>query len=87
MELTKEDRFPYFYAWFGMNKAFANELAVLALPPLNTLSFVIFQEIPGISQDELSKLIGGNKNNASSLVKRMTSSGLIARKPNKVISV
>ena len=85
MELTKEDRFPILLrgAWFGMNKAFRERIGSLGL---TTSQYTILRNLsgnPGISQDELAKLIGGNKNNASSLVKRMTSSGLIARKPNK----
>ena len=85
MELTKEDRFPILLrgAWFGMNKAFRERIGSLGLTTSQYTILRNLSENPGISQDELAKLIGGNKNNASSLVKRMTSSGLIARKPNK----
>ena len=85
MELTEDDRFPILLrgSWFGMNKAFRERIGSLGL---TTSQYTILRNLsgnPGISQDELAKLIGGNKNNASSLVKRMTSSGLITRKPKK----
>ena len=85
MELTKEDRFPILLrgSWFGMNKAFRERIGSLGLTTSQYTILRNLSENPGISQDELAKLIGGNKNNASSLVKRMTSSGLITRKPKK----
>ena len=85
MELTEEDRFPILLrgSWFGMNKAFRERIGSLGLTTSQYTILRNLSENPGISQDELSKLIGGNKNNASSLVKRMTSSGLVNRKPKK----
>ena len=85
MELTKEDRFPILLrgAWFGMNKAFRERIGSLGLTTSQYTILRNLSENPGVSQDKLAKLIGGNKNNASSLVKRMTSSGLITRKPKK----
>ena len=85
MELTKEDRFPILLrgSWFGMNKAFRERIGSLGLTTSQYTILRNLSENPGISQDELAKLIGGNKNNASSLVKRMNSSGLITRKPKK----
>ena len=85
MKLTKEDRFPILLrgSWFGMNKAFRERIGSLGLTTSQYTILRNLSENPGISQDELAKLIGGNKNNASSLVKRMNSSGLITRKPKK----
>ena len=82
---SEEDRFPILLrgAWFGMNKAFRERISGLGLTTSQYTILRCLYENPGISQDELTKLIGGNKNNASALVKRMVVAKLIIKLPNK----
>ena len=82
---SEEDRFPILLrgAWFGMNKAFRERISGLGLTTSQYTILRCLYENPGISQDELTKLIGGNKNNASALVKRMVVVKLIIKRPNK----
>lgn len=79
--MAKETRFPVLLrgAWFGMNKAFRDRIYDLGLttPQYTILRCMIENE--GVTQDGLAQLISTNKNNVSSLVKRMLSSGLIAK--------
>jgi DNA-binding MarR family transcriptional regulator len=79
---SDEDRFPILLrgAWFGMNKAFRERISGLGLTTSQYTILRSLSENPGISQEVLCKMIGGNKNNASALVKRMVSSGLIDKK-------
>lgn len=81
----KEDRFPILLrgAWFGMNKAFREKIIKLGLTTSQYTILRCLSENPGISQDELTRLIGGNKNNASALVKRMVGAKLIIKRPKK----
>ena len=82
---SEEDRFPILLrgAWFGMNKAFRERISGLGLTTSQYTILRCLYENPGISQDELTKLIGGNKNNASALVKRMVAAKLIIKRPRK----
>ena len=81
----EEDRFPILLrgAWFGMNKAFRERIIKLGLTTSQYTILRCLSENPGISQDELTRLIGGNKNNASALVKRMVQAKLIIKRPKK----
>lgn len=81
----EEDRFPILLrgAWFGMNKAFRERIIKLGLTTSQYTILRCLFENPGISQDELTRLIGGNKNNASALVKRMVQAKLIIKRPKK----
>ena len=81
----EEDRFPILLrgAWFGMNKAFRERISGLGLTTSQYTILRSLSENPGSSQEELCKLTGGNKNNASALVKRMCTSGLIDKKKRK----
>ncbi|HAD21281.1 MAG TPA: MarR family transcriptional regulator [Opitutae bacterium] len=81
----KEDRFPILLrgAWFGMNKAFREKIIKLGLTTSQYTILRCLSENPGISQDELTRLIGGNKNNASALIKRMVAAKLIIKRPRE----
>ena len=78
----EEDRFPILLrgAWFGLNKAFRERISGLGLTTSQYTILRSLSENPGISQEVLCKMIGGNKNNASAVVKRMVTSGLIDKK-------
>ena len=65
-----------------MNKAFRERISGLGLTTSQYTILRSLSENPGISQEVLCKMIG-NKNNASSLVKRMVTSGLIDKKKRK----
>lgn len=80
--LSHENRFPVLLrgAWFGMNKAFRNRIKELGITTSQyTLMRCLHESQDGISQDDLSKLISSNKNNVSSLVKRLIGLGLIGK--------
>ena len=80
--LSHENRFPVLLrgAWFGMNKAFRNRIKELGITTSQyTLMRCLHESQDGISQDDLSKLISSNKNNVSSLVKRLIGLDLIGK--------
>ena len=80
--LSHENRFPVLLrgAWFGMNKAFRQRIKDLGITTSQyTLMRCLHENQQGITQEDLSKLISSNKNNVSSLVKRLIGLGMIRR--------
>ena len=78
------ERFPVLIrkTWFGLNKKFRNKLKDLSITPVNYTILRCLSEKGkgGICQETLAAMIFSNKNNTSSILKRMEKNGLISRK-------
>ena len=85
MKLNKkvEIRFPSTVrsVWFGLNKIFRNKLKSLSITPVQytVLRCLIETKGEGLNQTELADVIFSNKNNTSSILRRMEKSGYILR--------
>jgi len=81
------DSFPILIrsCWFGLNKIFRNKLRSLSLTPVQFTILRCLNENGenGISQELLSTMIFSNKNNTSSILKRMEKMGYITREQNR----
>ena len=84
---TSTDSFPILIrsCWFGLNKIFRNKLRSLSLTPVQFTILRCLNENGenGISQELLSTMIFSNKNNTSSILKRMEKMGYITREQNR----
>ena len=67
--------------WFGLNKIFRNKLKSLSITPVQytVLRCLIETKGEGLNQTELAGVIFSNKNNTSSILRRMEKSGYILR--------
>ena len=67
--------------WFGLNKVFRKKLKSLSITPVQytVLRCLIESEGEGLNQTELASVIFSNKNNTSSILRRMEKSGYILR--------
>ena len=67
--------------WFGLNKIFRNKLKSLSITPVQytVLRCLIESGEEGLNQTELAGVIFSNKNNTSSILKRMEKNGYILR--------
>jgi len=67
--------------WFGLNKIFRNKLKSLSITPVQytVLRCLIETKGEGLNQTELAGVIFSNKNNTSSILRRMEKSGYISR--------
>ena len=67
--------------WFGLNKIFRNKLKSLSITPVQytVLRCLIESGEEGLNQTELAGIIFSNKNNTSSILRRMEKSGYILR--------
>ena len=67
--------------WFGLNKIFRNKLKSLSITPVQytVLRCLIESGEEGLNQTELAGIIFSNKNNTSSILRRMEKSGYISR--------
>ena len=67
--------------WFGLNKIFRNKLKSLSITPVQytVLRCLIESGEEGLNQTELAGVIFSNKNNTSSILRRMEKSGYISR--------
>ena len=67
--------------WFGLNKIFRNKLKSLSITPVQytVLRCLIESGDEGLNQTELAGVIFSNKNNTSSILRRMEKNGYILR--------
>jgi len=67
--------------WFGLNKIFRNKLKSLSITPVQytVLRCLIETKGEGLNQTELADVIFSNKNNTSSILRRMEKNGYILR--------
>ncbi|MDA8775708.1 MarR family transcriptional regulator [Opitutales bacterium] len=82
----KSDKFPILlrYCWFGLNQEFRKKIQPIALTTVQyTVLRTIHEKLPdSINQSDLSKLISTNKNNISSIVKRLLVLGYVKTSVN-----
>ena len=83
MKRESEIKFPATIrsVWFGLNKIFRNKLKSLSITPVQytVLRCLIESGEEGLNQTELAGVIFSNKNNTSSILRRMEKSGYILR--------
>ena len=77
-----EHRFPILLrgAWFGMNKAFRDRIKNLGITTAQYTTLRCLTENNEVTQEDLTELTSSNKNNVSSMVKRLISLGLVSKK-------
>lgn len=70
--------------WFGLNRSFRSKLINLHLTPVQftVLRCLYESNLSKMCQGELTHMISSNKNNTSSILKRMEKLGYIIRKQN-----
>ena len=83
----KSNKFPVLIraCWFSLNRHFSKKISSL---PITTVQYTVLRTLfdfseQKINQRELSKLITSNKNNLSSIIKRLQVLGYIDLKENK----
>ena len=83
MKRESEIKFPATIrsVWFGLNKIFRNKLKSLSITPVQytVLRCLIESGEEGLNQTELAGVIFSNKNNTSSILRRMEKNGYILR--------
>lgn len=83
MKRESEIKFPATIrsVWFGLNKIFRNKLKSLSITPVQytVLRCLIESGGKGLNQTELANVIFSNKNNISSILRRMEQGGYILR--------
>jgi DNA-binding MarR family transcriptional regulator len=68
-------------AWYGLNQIFRQRIAHLGLTPdqFTVLRWLDEGDPHGLTQQELTELMGSDANTVAALMKRMESAGLISR--------
>jgi DNA-binding MarR family transcriptional regulator len=68
-------------AWYGLNQIFRQRLAHLGLTPdqFTVLRWLDDGDPHGLTQQELTELMGSDANTVAALMKRMEAAGLISR--------
>ena len=76
-----ENRFPILLrgAWFGMNRAFRDRIKNLGITTAQYTTLRCLAENHEVTQDNLTELTSSNKNNVSSMVKRLISMGFVSK--------
>ena len=76
-----ENRFPILLrgAWFGMNRAFRDRIKNLGITTAQYTTLRCLSENHEVTQDNLTELTSSNKNNVSSMVKRLISMGSVSK--------
>ena len=76
------DRIPVLLrgAWFGMNRAFRERLSEIGITTVQYTALRCLYENKGLNQEMLASLMSTNKNNCSTLLKRLDSKELIKKK-------
>src|SRR5437588_10346813 len=70
-------------AWYGLNQAFRRRIAHLGLTPDQFTVMRTLLENDGITQRELTSLMSSDPNTVASLLERMETAGLLARKSHE----
>jgi Transcriptional regulators len=73
------------HAWYGLNQAFRRRILHTGVTPdqFTVLRTLIESDPQGISQSELSRLMGSDPNTVASLLERMEAAGLLGRQPHE----
>jgi DNA-binding MarR family transcriptional regulator len=73
------------HAWYGLNQAFRRRILHTGVTPdqFTALRTLIESDPQGISQSELSRLMGSDPNTVASLLERMEAAGLLERHPHE----
>ena len=76
------DRIPVLLrgAWFGMNRAFRERLSEIGITTVQYTALRCLHENKGLNQEMLASLMSTNKNNCSTLLKRLDSKELVKKK-------
>lgn len=76
------DRIPVLLrgAWFGMNRAFRERLSEIGITTAQYTALRCLYENKGLNQEMLASLMSTNKNNCSTLLKRLDSKELVKKK-------
>jgi DNA-binding MarR family transcriptional regulator len=72
-------------AWYGLNQAFRRRIAHLEITPdqFTVLRTLLESDPAGVTQRDLAHLMTSDPNTVGSLLERMESAGLVARKPHE----
>ena len=72
-------------AWYGLNQAFRRRIAHLGITPdqFTVLRTLLESDPSGMTQRDLAARMSSDPNTVASLLERMESSGLVARKPHE----
>jgi MarR family transcriptional regulator, organic hydroperoxide resistance regulator len=84
---VKSNKFPVLlrHCWFGLNQQFRKKIQPIALTTVQyTVLRTLYERFPKpINQCDLSKLISSNKNNISSILKRLQALQYVKTSVNK----
>jgi len=67
-------------AWFGMNRVFRERLSEIGITTAQYTALRCLHENKGLNQEMLASLMSTNKNNCSTLLKRLDSKELVKKK-------
>jgi len=72
-------------AWYGLNQAFRRRIAHLGITPdqFTVMRILLENDESGITQRELTQFMSSDPNTVASLVERMETGGLLARKTHE----
>lgn len=72
-------------AWYGLNQAFRRRIAHLGITPdqFTVMRILLENDESGITQRELTQFMSSDPNTVASLVERMETAGLLARKTHE----
>jgi DNA-binding MarR family transcriptional regulator len=72
-------------AWYGLNQAFRRRIAHLGITPdqFTVMRILLENDEGGITQRELTQCMSSDPNTVASLVERMETAGLLARKTHE----
>ena len=72
-------------AWYSLNQAFRRRIAHLEITPdqFTALRTLLESDPAGVTQRDLAQLMTSDPNTVGSLLERMESAGLVARKPHE----
>src|SRR5438132_10154898 len=71
------------HAWYGLNQAFRRRIAHLGITPDQFTVMRTLLETGGITQSELTELMGSDPNTVASLLERMEKCELLERRPHE----